>query len=82
MYIYIYNMYKYNIYIINVIYTNETTETKSTQHDWLINYIPELVKKGWIVFEAKLRDFLKQKTDNYRKQTRVKNVYGRQNKQW
>ena len=82
MYIYIYMICTNIIYIINIIYTNETTETKSTQHDWLINYIPQLVKKGWIVFEAKLRDFLKQKPDNYRKQTRVKNVYGRQNKQW
>ena len=27
-------------------YKNEDTETKNSCHDWLINYIPEIIKKA------------------------------------
>ena len=41
-------------------YKNKTTETKNGWHDWLINYILELVKKRWVVLKTKLHAFLKQ----------------------
>ena len=33
---------------------------KSTRYDWLINYIPELIKKGQVVSKIRLQVFLKQ----------------------
>ena len=33
----------------NQIYKNENTEKKNSSHDWLINYIPELVKNQYVM---------------------------------
>ena len=35
-------------------YKNENTETKDSGYNWLINYIPEIVKKRWVVLKTKL----------------------------
>ena len=49
---------------------------KNTWYDWLSNYIPELIKTVGGVEGKIMSLFNSNTTKNYRKPTRVKNVYG------
>ena len=39
-------------------YKHKNTETKNLWYERVINYIPEIVKKRWVVLKAKLLIFL------------------------
>ena len=54
----------------NVNYQNENIETKkNTRYNWLINYIPELIRKTLSGFKDKIVIFFKTNTPDYGKQT-------------
>ena len=57
----------------NVNYQNENIETKkNTRYNWLINYIPELIRKTLSGFQDKIVIFFKTNTPDYGKQTMYK----------
>ena len=62
IYIYIYKIYSnINVYLrlSHQNYTKENTETRTCWFDWLIKYIPQLLKKRLVVLKTSFRVLLK-----------------------
>ena len=58
-------------------YKNENTETKNFWYDWLINYIPKIIKQTVAGVKDNFMSLFKTNiTENYSKPKRVNNVYG------
>ena len=55
----------------------KNTLSKNICYEWLINYIPQFIKKTLVGVKDEIMSLSKTiTTDNYSKQTRVSNVYG------
>ena len=66
------NCFKYNTFVLNKFEQKKPVE--NSWHDWLINYIPELIRKKYCGFKDKVVNLFKTNTHkDYAKKT----VYGR-----